>query len=105
MAETISKVARDMALDINTGYSSAFKTFVDFAEKTHADGHDSAAVKTPNARKAVSALLNQKFFADVDSLLYKMPSSMVDIGRDETVNVYAIPPFHIRPRFQLFSRR
>ena len=32
-----------MALDINTGYSSAFKTFVDFAEKTHADGHDSAA--------------------------------------------------------------
>ena len=43
MAETISKGAKDMALDINTGYSSAFKTFVDFAEKTHADGHDSAA--------------------------------------------------------------
>ena len=35
-----------MALDINTGYSSAFKTFVDFAEKTHADGHDSAAART-----------------------------------------------------------
>ena len=48
------------------------------------------AVKTPNARKAVSALLNQKFFADVDSLLYKMPSSMVDIGRDEEEAVYEI---------------
>ena len=41
------------------------------------------AVKTPQARKAVSALLNQKFFADVDSILYKMPASMVDIGKDD----------------------
>ena len=30
-----------MALDINTGYSSAFKAFEDFAEKTNADGYDS----------------------------------------------------------------
>ena len=49
-----------------------------------------AAVKTPNARKAVSALLNQKFFADVDSILYKMPASMVDIGKDDEEHVYGI---------------
>ena len=32
-----------MALDINTGYNNAFKTFVDFAEQAQKHGHDAAA--------------------------------------------------------------
>jgi len=43
-----------MALDINTGYSSAFKTFVDFAEKTHADGHNSAAAKATLSGRTIT---------------------------------------------------
>ncbi len=47
-----------MALDINTGYSNVFKTFVEFAEKTYADGYDSACARaTLNGRQlTVSAL-------------------------------------------------
>lgn len=46
-----------MPLDIN-GYNNAFRTFVDFAQKTHRDGYDSAAAKaTLNERQlTVSAL-------------------------------------------------
>jgi len=43
-----------MALDINTGYSNAFKTFVDFAEKTHADGHNSAAAKATLSGRTIT---------------------------------------------------
>lgn len=34
-----------MALDFKTGYSNAFKTFVEFAEKTYNDGYDSACAR------------------------------------------------------------
>ena len=43
-----------MALDINTGYSSAFKTFVDFAEKTHAAGYDSASAKATLSSRTIT---------------------------------------------------
>ena len=43
-----------MALDINTGYSSAFKTFVDFAEKTNADGYDSATAKATLSSRMIT---------------------------------------------------
>ena len=43
-----------MALDINTGYSSAFKAFVDFAEKTNADGYDSASAKATLSSRTIT---------------------------------------------------
>ena len=43
-----------MSLDINTGYSSVFKTFVDFAEKTYADGYDSAAAKATLSSRTIT---------------------------------------------------
>ena len=45
------------ALDIN-GYSASFRTFVEFAQKTHGDGYDSASAKaTLNGRQlTVSAM-------------------------------------------------
>lgn len=42
-----------MALDIN-GYSATFKTFVDFALKTSADGYDSACAKATIADKKIT---------------------------------------------------
>ena len=48
------------------------------------------AVKTPQTRKVLSTLLNQKFFTDVDTILYKSPTTLVDLGRDEEELVYAI---------------
>jgi hypothetical protein len=47
-------------------------------------------VKTPNGQKVVSTLLNQMFFADVQSILVKKPMSMKDIGEDEKEHIYAI---------------
>ena len=43
-----------MALDINTGYSSAFKAFVEFAEKTNADGYDSASAKATLSSRTIT---------------------------------------------------
>ena len=43
-----------MSLDINTGYSSAFKTFVDFAEKTYADGYRSATAKATLSSRTIT---------------------------------------------------
>ena len=43
-----------MALDINTGYSSTFKAFVDFAEKTNADGYDSASAKATLSSRTIT---------------------------------------------------
>ena len=47
-----------MALDLSTGYSAAFKTFVEFAEKTCADGYDSACARATlsDRQLTVSAL-------------------------------------------------
>ena len=47
-------------------------------------------MKTPNGRKVVSTLLNQDFFADVQSILVKKPMSLADIGKDEEEHIYAI---------------
>ena len=42
--------------DVKTGYSAAFRTFVEFAQKTHADGYDSANAKaTLDGRQEDSA--------------------------------------------------
>lgn len=43
-----------MALDINTGYSSAFKTFVEFAQKTQAAGHSSATAKATLSSRTIT---------------------------------------------------
>ena len=43
-----------MALDINTGYSSTFKAFVDFAEKTNAAGYDSASAKATLSSRTIT---------------------------------------------------
>ena len=43
-----------MALDINTGYSNAFKTFVDFAEQAQKHGHDAATAKASLSSRTIT---------------------------------------------------
>ena len=43
-----------MALDINTGYNNAFKTFVDFAEQAQKHGHDGATAKVSLSSRTIT---------------------------------------------------
>jgi hypothetical protein len=43
-----------MPLDINTGYSNAFKTFVDFAEQAQKHGHDAATAKASLSSRTIT---------------------------------------------------
>ena len=60
------------------------------SKKDDVVGEFLGAVKSPNGRKVVSTLLNQRFFTDVHSILLKVPTSLMDIGKEEEEHVYAI---------------